>query len=367
MFIFKKSTAMLVLLGLSASTSVAQTYHSYNVTENLEERPVRIIQTNSAGTNVQVFDPRSMQQVGEIDYLPSPHGATVHPDGTYYYITNEHDHSVDVVDTRTLEVVEQIQLANRPHNISASHSARKVYVAIIAEPKVQIIDMDSNSIIKTIETAGGVHNTFVTPDGRYAMGGMIGASSIVAINTDTDEVEWTFEIDYQQSPLIGGIRPFAFTTNDDGSTRSILINVGGWHGFWEVDWDTREVLRKVSPPEDAWLPTDKSADGIQSAPSHGIVVLPDESQVWVSSRATSHVYAWSLPDYEYIGRVYIGNPAWLTATPDSKQVWIGVASHNETAVVDVSRMEVVHRFPVGQSPKRIFTAVFPENWPGEAL
>jgi DNA-binding beta-propeller fold protein YncE len=245
-------------------------------------------------------------------------------------------------------------------------SARKVYVAIIAEPLIQVIDMDTHEIIANIETGGGVHNTFVTPDGRYAVGGMIGASEIIAIDTETDEVAWELSIPYTQNPFTGGVRPITFTVNPDGSTRSLLVNVGGWHGFWEFDWETQEVMNKVSPPDGSWYRTDQTADGIQSAPSHGVVVLPDQSQVWHSSRATSHIYGYSFPDYEYLGRVYIGNPAWITTTPDSRYLWVGVSGHNETAVVDVQTQEVIRRFPVGQAPKRIFTAIMPADWEGES-
>ena len=42
-------------------------------------------------------------------------------------------------------------------------------------------------------------------------------------------------------------------------------------------------------------------------------------------------------------------------------------SHNETAVVDVEAMEVVKRFPVGQAPKRIFTAIMPQDWEGDTV
>lgn len=351
------------LFSLSAS---GQTYISDSVNGPITDRPVRILQTNSAGDDVYVFDPATMEQVGYIENLPHNHGATVHADGTYYYFTNEHDHTVDVVDTRTFEVVDRIELASGPHNLSASMSARKIYVSIIREPLIQVISMDTHEIIANIETGGGVHNTFVTPDGKVAVGGMIGASEIIAIDTETDEVLWELEIPYSQNPFVGGVRPIAFTTNDDGSTRSMLVNVGGWHGFWEFDWETREVMHKVSPPEDSWKLSDQTADGIQSAPSHGVVALPDQSQVWHSSRATSHIYAYSFPDYDYLGRVYIGNPAWITTTPDSRYLWVGVSGHNETAVVDVQTMEVVKRFPVGQAPKRIFTAIMPADWEGEA-
>ena len=314
---------ILVLSMLSIPLS-AQTYISDFVNGPITDRPVRILQTNSAGDDVYVFDPSTMEQVGYIPNLPHNHGATVHADGTHYYFTNEHDYTVDVVDTRTFEVVKRIPLANGPHNLSASMTARKVYVAIAREPLIQVID------------------------------------------TETDEVEFEMSIPYSQNPFTGGVRPFTFTVNQDGSTRSILVNVGGWHGFWEFDWKTQELMNKISPPDDSWKRMAQTADGIQSAPSHGVVVLPDQSQVWHSSRATSHIYGYSFPDYEYLGRVYIGNPAWITTTPDSKYLWVGVSGHNETAVVDVEKQEVIKRFPVGQAPKRIFTAIMPADWEGEA-
>ena len=195
-------------------TASAQTYVSDFVDGPITDRPVRILQTNSAGDDVYVFDPSTMQQVGYIENLPHNHGATVHADGTHYYFTNEHDHTVDVVNSKTFEVEKRIPLANGPHNLSASMTARKVYVAIIAEPLIQVIDMDTNEIIADIETGGGVHNTFVTPDGRYAVGGMIGASEIIAIDTATDEVEFELSIPYSQNPFTGGVRPLTFTVND---------------------------------------------------------------------------------------------------------------------------------------------------------
>ena len=111
---------------------------------------------------------------------------------------------------------------------------------------------------------------------------------------------------------------------------------------------------------------DQAADGIQSAPSHGIVVLPDQSQVWHSSRATSPFMDIPSQTMSIWDGVYIGNPAWITTTPDSKFSWAGVSGHNETAVVDIEKQEVIGRFPVGQAPKRIFTAIMPQDWEGES-
>ncbi|MQA91879.1 MAG: hypothetical protein GEU90_16935 [Gemmatimonas sp.] len=340
----------------SVEVSAAQTHRTHTAEGDLSNRFSRIIQTNSASDQVHLIDPTTHQIVGVIEGIPHNHGSALHADGLYYYITNEHDETVEVVDTRTHEIVKSIPLAANPNNLSASDVARKVYVAISGAPLVQVIDMDTNEVIKNVPTPGGVHNTFVTPDGRFALAGMIGAQTITVIDTSTDEVAWELELD-------GGVRPFTFDTNPDGSTRRIFAQITGWHGFYVIDWERREVVEQISPPPQ---PLSKLVvDGIQSAPSHGAVVLPDESALWISSRATASIYGWSLPDLEYIGSVEIGNPAWLTASMDSRYVFVGVASHNEAAVVDVERMEVVQRLPVGQVPKRNYTAVFPEGWSEE--
>jgi YVTN family beta-propeller protein len=352
------------LLAAATSAAHAQTYRM-DVFGDLGDRPVRIIQTNSAGTMIHIFDPKRMELVGIAEGIQVPHGATLSADGRSYYVTNEHDNTVDVVDTRSLRVTTRIPLAARPNNLSSSDRARKVYVAITGAPLIQVIDQTTNRVIKDIPTSGGMHNTVVTPDGRYAVGGAIGSSYMIAIDTETDEKVWDKVFPVTQNPFTGGVRPFAFTTNPDGSTRWILINIGGFHGMWVVDWNTQEVVRTVTPPDETWSLVEQTADGIQSATRHGVAVLPDQSAVWVSSRGTSHIYGWSLPDFRYLGKVYIGNPAWLTATPDSRQVWVGVSSHNETAVVDVQSMRVIKRFPVGNAPKRIYTAVFPADWQGE--
>ena len=115
---------------------------------------VIIAQTSSGGSNTYLIDPLSNEVIGIIEGLGLPHGITVNPEGTKYYVTNEHDISVDVVDTRTLQVIKRIPLAARPNNIASSSRARKVYAAISGAPMVQVIDMDTDEIVKSIPTVG---------------------------------------------------------------------------------------------------------------------------------------------------------------------------------------------------------------------
>jgi len=334
----------------------------YSAVGDSGEGVVRVIQTNSAGTNAHVIDPETNRVVAVIEDVGKPHGAALHPEGLYYYITNEAANALDVIDTRTLERVDRIPLRGTPHNPTASALSRNVYVPMIAAPFVQVVDMDTHEVIKDISTAGGVHNTFVTPDQRYVAAGMIGARTLSIIDVTTDEIVWskTFEQERPDSGLHdGGVRPMAFETNEDGSTKRLFVQISGHNGFYVIDWETREVVDRISPPV---LPvTERTADAIQGSASHGAIVLPDQSALWISSRLDSRIYGWTLPELEFIGGVEVGNPAWLTATPDSRHVYIGVANFNETVAVDVQSLEVVARIPVGQSPKRIVTMVLPPD------
>ena len=311
---------------------------------------VRIIQTNAAGDNVHIIDPATNEVVDVIMGIPIPHGVTSHPDGSALYFSNEVDHTLDVVPTATLRVSAQIPLTGRPNNISITPDGRKVYVAITgADAFVDVIDTREQRKVRSIPTLGGVHNVFVTPDGEYVVAGMIGARTLTVIDTDTDQPVWSLHFD-------GGVRPMTFERNPDGSTKRIFVQISNYHGFYVVDFEKRVIVDKVPMPE---LPlTQQDNDGLQGSPGHGLAVSPDGRQLWSTSKPNSHVYAWSLPDLEYLGGVAVGShPDWLTMTPDSRYLYSANAGSNNVSVIDTQTMMEIARITVGQVPKRNHTAV----------
>ena len=68
-----------------------------------------IAQTSSGGSNTHLIDPVTNKVIGIIEGLGLPHGITVNPEGTKYYVTNEHDISVDVVDARLATVQRELR------------------------------------------------------------------------------------------------------------------------------------------------------------------------------------------------------------------------------------------------------------------
>lgn len=311
---------------------------------------VRIIQTNAAGDTTHLIDPNTNKVVGMIHDIAVPHGVTSAPDGSRLYITNESLHTVDVVDARTLRVVKRIKLSGRPNNISVTPDGKKVYAGIAQAPgALDVIDTVSLTNIKTVGTKGSIHNVYVTPDGKFAVAGSIPERTISIVDTSTDTLARTI-------PMSAGIRPMAFNTNADGSTKNIFVQLSDFHGFAVVDFATgKETARVEHPP----VPGHEAhRDGLQGAPAHGLAVSPDGKTLWSTSKVYGHAYIHSLPDLKEVGRVFVGqHPEWLTFTPDGKTAYVAAAGDNTVFAVDAKTMKEVARIPVGQVPKRNGTAI----------
>jgi YVTN family beta-propeller protein len=314
---------------------------------------VLIVQTNAAGDNIHLIDAATNKPFGVITGIEVPHGATVAPDGSRLYVTDEADHTLDVVDLKTLKVIKKIALSDRPNNLSIGRDGKRVYVAIVAAPGgVDVIDTTTLARVKTIPTKGGVHNTFVTSDGKFVLAGSIVGSNLSIIDAATDEISSVISFN-------SGVRPIGWDTNADGSTKRLFVQLTDFHGFAVVDFATRKEVSRITLPE---LPKDQQNwDTLQGSPAHGIGSTPDGKTLWVNSKVNSAVYAYSLPDLKYLGEVKVGHhPDWLTFTPDSKRVYIANAGSNSVSAVDIATRKVIAEIPVGQVPKRNTTAVLPE-------
>ena len=313
---------------------------------------VRIVQTNAAGDSVMLIDPATNKVVGEIKGIEVNHGAAVAPDGSKFYITNEAESTLDVADAKTLAVTKHIPLTNHPNNVAVSKDGKRVYVAIVGGPgAVDVIDTASLTRAKSIRTDGGIHNTYVTPDGKFVLAGSIIGKKINVIDQKTEEIVWTL-------PMEEGVRPMAFETNPDGSTKRIFVELSNFNGFVTVDFASRKVVDKIPMPEVA--ASEKTTVGLQGSPCHGLAVTPDGKTLTVLSKMNSRVYFVSLPDLKIVGETKVGHhPDWITLTPDGKRAYVANAGSNSVSVVDIATRKELTQIPVGQVPKRNITAVLP--------
>jgi len=181
-----------------------------------QRRPI-IVQTNAAGDNVQLIDPETNTIVGEITGVEVIHGVAAAPDGGKLYLTNESTEMLDIVDVKTLKVTNSISLSGRPNNVAIHNDGHRVYVAIQGTGGgVDVIDTVNEEHLKFIRILRGVHNTFMTPDSKYVVAGSTGGGGATAIDTELERAVWSIYFE-------GGVRPFTFDTNPDGSTKNKYI------------------------------------------------------------------------------------------------------------------------------------------------
>jgi len=320
------------------------------VTPLVSSAQVRIVQTNSGGDNIHLIDPATHKIVGEIKGVPINHGAAAAPDGTHLYFSSEAERVLAVVDVKSLAVTKKVPLTGRPNNISISRDGKRVYVGIVSEPgAVDVIDTASLERVKSIPTKGGIHNVYVTPDGRFIVAGSIAGRNMMVIDAKTDEPVWSL--------FNEGVRPIAFETNPDGSTKRLFVQLSELHGFAVVDFAQRKEVARVVLPDD--VPAEQRDKGpFNASPSHGLGVAPNGKTLWVTSRPNGKAYIYSLPDLKLMGSVDVGKrPDWVTFTPDSKYIYVATEPSDSVTVIDVASMKEVTRITVGDGPKRNITAV----------
>jgi YVTN family beta-propeller protein len=313
---------------------------------------VRIIQTNSAGDAVDVIDPLTNKVVGEIQGIEVNHGVAVAPDGSRIYVSDEAQSTLDVADGKTLKVTKRIPLSGHPNNIALTPDGRRIYVAITeATGGLDVIDTDSLQDIKTIPIKGGIHNPYVTPDGKYAVAGSILGRTVNVIDVPTNELAWSV-------PMGQGVRPMAISTNPDGSSKWIFVQLSDLNGFAVVDFATRKEIKRLQNPD---LPPGRETVPQGADPSHGIAVTSDGKTLVVNSRLNNALYTYSLPDLKVTGTVFLGGKgaAWLTLTPDGKTAYVANAVTNDVSVVDIKTLKEVALIPVGFVPKRNTTGMLP--------
>jgi YVTN family beta-propeller protein len=266
-----------------------------------------------------------------------------------------------VVDRISGETLQKVPLSARPNNIAITKDGGRVLVGIRSQPGfVDVIDTVSLKRTKSIPVNGSVHNVYVTPDGKYAVSGSIENKAATIIDLNSEEKTWEVKFDRP-------VRPMAFETNADGSTRRIFVQLSTFHGFAVVDFAKRAEVGRIKLPDQ---PGGYGiAEGRMGTPSHGIGVAPNGKSLWVNSTLANAVFEYSLPDLKLIGHVNLPEvhslgrsptgavPEWITFTPDSSLVYVSDSAARLVSVIDTKTLKQVATIPVGEVPKRLNTLV----------
>lgn len=312
----------------------------------------RIIQTNFAGDTVSIIDEATNKVVGTVPGIVLGHGVAVSPDSKWMYVSDERDSTLDVIEIKTLSLFKKIPLSGHPNNIGIAKDGGKVYVSITSgEGAVDVIDTASLQKAKTIPTGMLIHNTYVTPDGKYALAGSIRGNGVKVIDTKTDTVVRTITMEQ-------GVRPMAMSTNPDGSTKWLFIQLTTLNGFAVVDFETGKEVKRIEHPA---APGGRAKIPAAGEISHGMAVTPDGKTLVVCSRVNSALYSYSLPDLTLAGTADLVSKGqgWVSIGHDGTKAYVANTVTNDVSVVDIKTMKEVARVPVGEAPRRSTAAMLP--------
>lgn len=340
---------------------IAEWVNGLNRSTAAPEPKVRIYVTNSAGNTVDVIDATTNKQVQTIYGIELPHGVVFSPDGSRVYISNESESILDVVDGNTGHILEKVPLGGHPNNLTITKDGKRVLVGIRESTGwLEVIDTASLKKTKSIPVSGPVHNVYVTPDGKHAVAGSIDTKNLTVVDLQTDQAVWNLS-------LGSGVRPMAFETNPDGSTKRIFAQLSGFNGFAVVDFAKHVEEQRIKLPDQ---PGGYGiAEGRTGTPSHGIGVTPDGKFLWVASTVANALFQYQLPSLKLLGYVELPHvypqgqkpsgsvPEWITFTPDGKVLYVSNSGDRSVSAIDTEKRQLVAIIPAGEVPKRINTMV----------
>ncbi len=348
----------LFLLGLSLALGMTVTWAA------LAAGTALIYVTNRGGTTIDVIDAATNKVVHTIGNIESP----VSPDGRQLYIFSRAENFLIVMDRKSGKIVKKVPLSGWANEAQTTKDGKLILVCIRntgtkAEDTgaLDIIDATTLEKVKSIPVRRGLHDLAVTADGKYVAAGAPGGRFLIVFDLQRMEAAWEVQYD-------SGVNPIAIENNPDGSGRRIFVNLGALNSFSVVDFAKRAEVARIKAPDE---PTGFGGGRGCESNAHGIGISPDQKTLWVNSRPSNSVFAYSLPDIKLLGHVSLpeqvvpgkpsrsGNPAWITFTPDSKTVYVSSCGVKTVTAIDVQKMKEVARIPVGEMPDRISTLALP--------
>jgi YVTN family beta-propeller protein len=323
---------------------------------------------NRGGTTIDVIDAATNKVVHTIGNIESPEVVRFSPDGSQLYIFSRAENFLIVMDRKSEKIIKKVPLSGWANEAQTTKDGKLILICIRntgikAEDvgALDIIDTTTLEKVKSIPVRRGLHDLAVTADGKYVAAGAPGGRFLVVFDLQKMEAAW--EVQYDSS-----VNPIAIENNPDGSGRRIFVNLGPTNSFSVVDFAKRAEVARIKAPDE---PTGFGGGRGCESNAHGIGISPDQKTLWVNSRPSNSVFAYSLPDIKLLGHVSLpeqivpgkpsrsGNPAWITFTPDGKTVYVSSCGVKTVTAIDVQKMKEVARIPVGEMPDRISTLALP--------
>lgn len=208
--------------------------------------------------------------------------------------------------------------------MSISPDGKLIYLPSLGKDHWNVVNAADGEVIRRIVPDSGAHNTVYGIDGKYVY--MAGLKSPVLTVAETDGHTVVKTV----GPFSDRIRPF--TVNGSGTL--CFVNVNGLLGFEVGDLTTGKMLHRVEVQgyEQGKLKR-------HGCPSHGVAMTPDETEIWVTDGANSHLHVFDatvMPPKQIASIKLRDQPGWITFSID------GTLAYPSTGdVIDVKSRKII--------------------------
>lgn len=253
------------------------------------------------------------------------------------------------VDTRTDQILWRMHLDGMPHHMSVSKDGKRVFVPYYDTWWVAVVDVETREVVKKIFAGHGSHGTELSPDGKRLYVGSMLNDTLTIIDTDTLEV-------IDQIGFRDGVRPFVMTKDE----KWMYVQQSWLHGFWVVDLERREKIRRVDLPP---LPEHiRPPEFYPHNVNHGIGLTPDEKLLFVNGSAANYVAVYKHPELELITTIPVGeDPNAVAFSKDGKYCYVSNRRSDDLSIISVGELKEIKRLKLGQYPQRMVVIDVPEE------
>ena len=146
-------------------------------------------------------------------------------------------------------------------------------------------------------------------------------------------------------PTGGQPRPVSLTRDN----KTAYVALSGLTGFVTIDLTTDQVVHRLEIP----IPEDTPFPPLNTY-THGVLLTPNERELWIAAYAVDKVYGFLLPDRQQLAEVSVeGGPHWFTLHPDGDPLYVSLERGGKVAAIHRGIREVIAEGAVGQAPTRI--------------
>jgi YVTN family beta-propeller protein len=302
------------------------------------DKSVRLYVTNSLEDDITVIDLHTFQVVQDIKVGTHVHGICAPADGRTFFTTIESERNLKIVDTGTGKILSVIPLTGRPNQCAATPDGRYVAVPIRDGNSVDIVDATLRKVVKVLPV-NVPHNCYNPGSNHNMYVSSMGDDQIDRIDLRTMTVS-------EKIPVGGIPRPYAVSHDE----KTLYVALSDFHGFAIASIPQCKVVERIDLP-----PAPASQCALEPhTPTHGLDLLPDNTQLWVTSLADDLVYVYDARSNKLLGKVSTGKcPNWIAFSPDGKYCAVSNSGSDDCSIIDTHTRKELARVKVGEGPKRL--------------